>query len=319
MSLPCLVIAYSRPQGVNYLLDVLKDSKVPKVYISIDGPRDGEDELNRSRILAIIKQYRTDYKMNIEVLVHENNLGVGGGVISAIDWFFSRESKGIVLEDDLKISKSFFRYAETSLSIYESDPDVWMVSGTQLFPTNLESDECSWTNYPMIWGWAGWSSKWDLMRFSLLQHKQLRIRHLLDPRFQFWRIGSNRALSGKVDTWDIPLAFEFYFQNKFCLLPPENLVSNVGNDSVAAHTSRGDFPMNFPLGEISRKLNFVQSTRAVKAIRYNQILETEIFRISNRHLLSPIAAFLTDFYRFPKSKRREPLVSRLRQEFSSRS
>jgi hypothetical protein len=317
MSLPCLVIAYSRPQGVIYLLDILKDSAVPRVYVSIDGPRNADDELNRFRILAIIEKYRTDYKMNIEVVTHEINLGVGGGVISAIDWFFSRESKGIVLEDDLKISKSFFRYAEVSLSIYELDPDVWMVSGTQLFPNNLKSNECSWTNYPMIWGWAGWSRKWELMRASLLQHKQLRFRHLLNPRYLFWRVGSNRALSGKVDTWDIPLAFEFYFQNKLCLLPPENLVSNTGNDSVAAHTSLGDFPMNFPLGEISRELDFVQSTRADRAIRYNQILETKIFGISNRHLLLPIKAFLMDFYRFPKSKRREPLASRLKQEISS--
>lgn len=317
MTLPCLIIAYSRPQGVDYLLDVLKDSAVPRIYVSIDGPRNAKDNLNRSRILEIIEKYRNDYSMNIEVVAHEINLGVGGGVISAIDWFFSQELKGIVLEDDLKISRSFFQYAEVSLSIYEFDPEVWMVSGTQLFPTDPDFNECSWSNYPMIWGWAGWSRKWELMRASLLQHKQLRFRHLLDSRYLFWRIGSNRALSGKVDTWDIPLAFEFYFQNKFCLLPPVNLVSNAGNDSVAAHTSLGGFPMNFPLGEISKELNFAQSTREYRAMRYNQILETKIFRISNRHLLLPIRAFLMDFYRFPVNKRREPLVSRLKQDISS--
>lgn len=318
MTLPCLIIAYSRPQGVVYLLDVLKDSAVPRIYVSIDGPRNTKDNFNRSQILEIIQRYRNKYSMNIEVVAREINLGVGGGVISAIDWFFSQESKGIVLEDDLKISKSFFQYAEVSLSIYEFDPEVWMVSGTQLFPANLESNECSWSNYPMIWGWAGWSSKWELMRASLLQHKPLRFRHLLDYRYLFWRVGSNRALSGKVDTWDIPLAFEFYFQNKFCLLPPVNLVSNAGNDSVASHTSVGDFPMNFPLGEISKELDFAQSTRERGAIRYNQILETKIFRISYRHLLVPVKALLMDFYRFPKSKRREPLVSRLQQEISSK-
>jgi len=312
MNLACLIIAYSRPQGVDYLLGVLRNSAVPRIYVSIDGPRNASDTLNRSRILEIIGKYRLDYNMNIEVVTHEINLGVGAGVISAIDWFFSRELKGIVLEDDLKISKSFFQYAEDSLSIYEYDPEVWMVSGTQLFPSNLESNHCSWTNYPMIWGWAGWSSKWKLMRASLLQHKQLRFRHLFDYRYLYWGIGSNRALSGKVDTWDIPLAFEFYFQKKFCLLPPVNLVSNAGNDAVAAHTSLGDFPMNLPLDEISKELDFAQSTRDYGALRYNQILETKIFRISNRHLLLPIKAFLLDFYRFPKSKRREPLSSRLK-------
>lgn len=316
MSLPCLIIAYSRPQGVDYLLNVLKGAAVPRIYVSIDGPKNAQDNLNRLRILESIEKFRNYFGMNIEVLAHKVNLGVGAGVISAIDWFFSQESKGIVLEDDLKVSRSFFKYAEESLSIYEFDPEVWMVSGTQLFPTGPESNECSWSNYPMIWGWAGWSKKWDLMRASLLQHKRFRFRYLLDSRYLFWMIGSNRALSGKVDTWDIPLAFEFYFQNKYCLLPPVNLISNAGNDSIAAHTSLGDFPMNVPFAEISKDLDFTQSTREYRAKRYNRSLETKVFCISYRSLLLPARALLTDFYRFPESKSRGPLVSRLKQEIS---
>jgi hypothetical protein len=314
LNLPCLIIAYSRPQGIDYLLDVLRESAVPRTYISIDGPRNDNDALNRSRILEIIERYRRDYNMKIEILSHEINLGVGAGVISAIDWFFSQESKGIVLEDDLRISKSFFQYAEESLSIYEFDPKVWMVSGTQLFPSSLNLNDCSWTNYPMIWGWAGWSSKWKLMRASLLQHKNLGYRHLFNYRYLYWAIGGNRALSGKVDTWDIPLAFEFYFQKKYCLLPPVNLVSNAGNDSVAAHTSGGNFPMNMPLDEISKELDYAQTNRKYVAMSYNKILEKKIFRISIKHLLLPIRVFLMDFYRFPKSKRRAPLESRLKQD-----
>lgn len=309
---PCLIIAYSRPGGVRTLLESMEVANVSKVYIAIDGPRDETDTRNRKLILKIVEEYSQKGSMNIQVLARELNLGVGAGVISAIDWFFENEESGIILEDDLVPSRSFFEYSSMCLSQFDWDPEVWVISGTQVFPNRNQPSISTWSHYPMIWGWAGWASKWKLMRTSLLRHKSFKPLLSLSARFHFWRVGANRTLLGKVDTWDIPLAFEFYYQRKLCLLPPVNLISNVGNDSIAAHTGEAGFPLNQPSFEIDLPFVVDSISRDQTSKSYDLKLEAELFKISSKHVLLPIWSTLLDFHRFPKEKRKSPLSHRLR-------
>ena len=179
---PVLIVAYSRPEGITYLLKILKTLGVKRVYIAIDGPKNFKDRAKQENIEKEINKYINNSIMKIRVMKQSENLGVASGVISAIDWFFSCEEMGIILEDDLRISKDFYQYAAQALEKYRIDPNVWMISGTQLFPAELDAQKCAWTNYPMIWGWAGWSKKWDEMRQSLLKTKRIRLKDLLNKR-----------------------------------------------------------------------------------------------------------------------------------------
>jgi len=310
LDLPVLIIAYSRPVGVASLLQSLSLSGVNNIYLAIDGSKNFHDKINQEQIEAEINRYSKETNNKIKVLKRDINLGAAAGVITAIDWFFSQEKMGLILEDDLQISKDFCWFAKNALNKYSADEDVWMISGTQHFPNFNESKKTTWTNYPMIWGWAGWAQKWVVMRGALLEKKKIRISKLLDIRYLFWATGANRALSGKVDAWDTPLAFEFRNQKKLCLLPPVSLVSNVGNDEFATNTTLANRAMHNVLQNLDN--NFRYSEKSNDALRkYNAILEKNIFNIKKKHIILPYYSFLFDNKRFPKSKRKLPLKKRL--------
>ena len=197
-----------------------------------------------------------------------------------------------------------------ALKKYKDDPSVWMISGTQIFPNSNQPAEVVWTNYPMIWGWAGWADKWELMRKSLLARKKIRLHKLLDSHYLYWAVGANRALSGKVDTWDTPLAFEFIKQEKLCLLPPVNLVSNTGNDIVSTNTKLVNNTMNLEIKNLGINCVLMDKPNQLFVKKYNSLLEKNVFKIKKRHILLPYYSFVFDFIRFPRQKRRQPLNER---------
>ena len=309
LDLAALIIGYSRPAGIANLLGRLNESGVRNVYISIDGPKNIEDKLAQDTIKQEIAN--NSRNTGIKVLQRDLNLGAAAGVIRAIDWFFSHEKMGVILEDDLQISEDFCSYAKNALDKYVNDDDVWMVSGTQHFPNFGNPKKTNWSNYPMVWGWAGWSHKWEVMRPSLLKYKTVRIRNLLDSNYLFWAIGANRALGGKIDAWDIPLAFEFKSQKKLSLLPPVNLISNVGNDEFATNTRVKNGFMHQKIQKLSNGFQYSEKPLSSSLLEYNVFLEKKVFNISKRHILLPYYSFFLDFIRFPKSNRKKPLKKRL--------
>ena len=309
LDLAALIIGYSRPTGVANLLERLTECGVRNIYIAIDGPRNLKDRLEQEKIKSEIENHSKN--LNIRVLQRDINLGAAAGVISALDWFFSHEKMGIILEDDLQISKDFCTYAKNALDQYVQDEDVWMISGTQHFPNFGNSKETNWTNYPMVWGWAGWSQKWNIMRTSLLKSKKVRARNLFDSNYLFWAIGANRALCGKIDAWDIPLAFEFKSQKKLSLLPPVNLVSNIGDDKFATNTILSSQFMHQKLEHLDNDYKFSDKPKAKNTLEYNILLEKKVFKVRKRHIGLPYYSFLLDFIRFPKSDRKIPLNERL--------
>ena len=306
-----LLITHSRVAGVMRLIEsVLKSDSTAQIYISIDGYK--SEKVKQSQIE--MKKYFDDYVSNgvaIKYRFLEINYGVGPGVLNAIDWFFSEVKDGIILEDDLLVSDDFFTYCNQMLEVFKSDDQVWMISGSQLLGSMTSPSELNFTNYPMIWGWATWRQKWIEMRKFVIENKPIRFSKLLDRRYLYWAIGANRALNGLVDTWDTPLAFEFLTRGKICVIPPMNLVSNVGDDSSAAHTAGSGFPLHVPIGFYEGVKRFHFENRDSKIRVYNSRLESELFRIRFHHLLIPYYSRVVDRFKFPKEKRNIKLVDRL--------
>jgi len=310
MDLAVLIIGYARPEGISYLLQTVASAGISKIYLAIDGPKNDADNVRHEKIATEILKFQRDSGTKIQVLKRVKNLGVAGGVLNSIDWFFSHEKMGLIIEDDLVISKDFFEFSLQALKKYRKDPTVWMISGTQLFPNINQPTQVEWTNYPMIWGWACWADKWELMRKSLLNKKHIRLNKLLDSRYLYWAVGANRALTGKVDTWDTPLAFEFMKQGKICLIPPVNLVSNTGNDIVSTNTKRINNTMNLEIKSLGINRVVMDKPDQIFVERYNSLLEKNVFKIKKRHILLPYYSFVFDFIRFPRHKRRQPLNER---------
>jgi len=279
--------------------------------LAIDGPKNLQDRLNQEIIAKHIDEISVKSESRIHVHNRTYNAGIAESVIRSIDWFFSKEKCGLILEDDLRISTSLPYFAAKSLEKFSDNPDVWMISGSQFFPEECEPNKIAYCNYPIIWGWAGWANKWAIMRSTLLTHKKIKFNKLINKKYLFWAIGANRALSGKVDTWDIELAFEFLFNNKLCVMPPINLVSNVGFDKVSTNTKVANSFMNLEISNLLEMIDFDFSPSLKSIKNYNYLLEKKVFKLKTRHLLIPYYSMLLDSFRFPSSKRKLPLKERL--------
>jgi predicted transport protein len=310
MDLAVLIIGYSRPKGISSLLDNLFSNRIRDIYIALDGPKNSVDITTQNEIREIVLNFKGSLTSRIHLLDRTQNLGVAGGVLNAIDWFFSHEEMGIVLEDDLIVSNDFFPYCLHFLDMFREDKEVWMISGTQMQTNRINSKQISWANYPMIWGWASWREKWFEMRKSLLRKKPIQISNMFNRRYLFWAVGGNRALAGKVDTWDTQLAFEFMVQKKLCLLPPVNLISNIGNDGVASHTKGTNSGMNLKISSLNAHSYSTKKPSQLSLFKYNTFLEEEVFKIKWYHIFLPYYSFLFDSINFPKPSRRLSLNNR---------
>jgi hypothetical protein len=304
-----LIIAYARPEGVEQLIIESIKNDVTLFYVSIDGPKPGASNSKQLEILKVVSKFQSNPLLKIEILVHPINLGLGVAVITALDWFFGIEKVGHIFEDDLIIDSGFFEFSRKALAFFGDVDDVRMITGTQLrSDLNSTQDHFS-TNYPMIWGWSTWRSSWIEMRDGLLSRKKFSFVKRGSTRINYWAAGANRVLDGKVDTWDTPLAAEFRLRNWQCVLPPVNLVSNIGDDSMASHTSNGTFGLHREIMKLPRNIKFTNRSRYEEIKKYNTFLEQEIFKIRFKHYFLPFFVVLTD--RINYRNKISPLSARL--------
>jgi hypothetical protein len=300
-----LIITYARPEGVRRLLHSCVESEIESVYISLDGPKDSKVVSIQTSILQVVSEFSS--RLNISVSRLDSNYGVGVGVIKALDWFFQNVDQGVILEDDLQVSPDFLPFIFSCLEDDSLSGKVKMISGTRVFPTGYNGLSTSY--YPMIWGWGTWARSWQVMRQAIIEPKKLSSKYLLSPEYWFWRIGADRVLNGSVDTWDTPLAYEFFTKKWLCAYPPVNLVSNLGFDAVAAHTTSQIFPLGLPLEELL--LQNLDLKRIELDTAYTKKLRNDLFKVRRRHLLLWLWSCLNDSKLFPKMFRKEPLIQRL--------
>ena len=312
MNLAVLIIGYSRPAGITNLIKNLTQNGITRIYVSLDGPKNIRDIENQIIIQNEIIKLSANKNVQIKVLKQELNLGIAVAVIGGIDWFFSLEDCGLILEDDLVITSEFLAFANSCLEKYSNDSNVWMISGSQLLSKFSSNSETIWANYPMIWGWATWAQKWKEMRSSLISDKKTSFFQTVNYRYLYWKVGAKRVLSGKVDTWDTPLAFEFRVQNMFCILPPINLVSNMGFDEMASHTTSIGNGVGTPIEKSDKQITLTSNPDVNQVYKYNRKLESDIFKIRFRHLFLPFSSFLFDHFKFPKNTRQDVLRERIK-------
>lgn len=291
-STPVLIIGYSRVSSIRMQIEKLLEYKITKIYLSLDFSANTLVQQEQLELIQYCSQKSMKSNTSIVVWQRKRNHGVAVGVLSAIEWFFSDNESGIIVEDDLVFDETFLEFCTIALEQYKACEEVLMISGNRYDskPTNWE---VVGTNYPQIWGWATWRSKWQDICRMIQKDTSLDLKLLKVRSKCYFYSGALRARFGYIDTWDIPLAYEMLTQRKICILPPVNLVSNIGADQYAVHTRQSIFPLNFPIKQIDDLV--FPSLRKIKAHceKQNAFLEKNVFQIKNRHLFSPFKLWMS--------------------------
>lgn len=294
-NLAVLIIGYSRCDSMINLIEIVLAGNPSKIYIALDGAKDQSAKMAQIEILKSVEKFKSSTSVPIQVLQRTENLGSGAGVISAVNWFFENETQGIILEDDLVVDENFFVYMNKAISILKTLPSALLASGTRL--NSKYSNEVTLCSYPIVWGWASTRDKWKLMSDLIFSKNSFRkIEGGLSEK-AFWFTGKKRALKSRIDAWDIPLATGMRANGFESLVPPVNLVTNIGFDKNASHTSKLQWPLNLDRAQSLPVLIQLDKSKFKKK-ENDELMRRVVFRISFTNILSGVAAILWDPIRF---------------------
>jgi hypothetical protein len=230
--------------------------------VAADAAREGRpDEARRCvETRAIID--RIDWDCELKTLYRTENLGCKMAVAGAITWFFEQEEYGIILEDDCLPDLSFFPYCEELLIRYKDDDRIGHIGGQNFFPGIVKHCSYDFCSFAHIWGWASWRRVWKNydVNFSYWieaqedKNKRKSLFKNLQEEIYFSSFISDTLKGGKgINTWDAQYLYMLRVENQLSIYPSENLVTNIGLNSVeATHTKNKNSKLFVP----ARKIEF---------------------------------------------------------------
>jgi len=257
-----LFLIFNRPDTTKQVFEVIRRAKPPRLYVAADGPRvDKPGEVGKVEQARRIATH-VDWDCEVKTLFRDNNLGCRMAVSSAIDWFFKHEEEGIILEDDCLPSQAFFWFCQELLERYRNDERIMVVSGNNFqFGKRRSGFTYYFSRYNHCWGWASWRRAWryydkDMENWPFIRDNGYLFDVLQDKRSaKYWARIFETAYRGQVDSWAYRWTFSCWVHNGLTVLPNMNLVSNIGFNGDATHTTGKDnrfakmtaFELSFPL------------------------------------------------------------------------
>jgi hypothetical protein len=242
---PILVIGRNRPNHLANLLSSIPVESYKKLYIFLDGPiiRD------KKASAEIVKLYETQEIANefrlshgVQLRIMDRQLGCQRGVQEALNWFFSREDYGLILEDDLIVHQDAITVASHYLSAMKNVKEVGSISLYRTIDSNSPLSP-NLSNFPSSWGWATWKDRWDLYdsnsHIKILFRPKILFSHGGLKGFRRWGRTIFRLQHKKLDSWAYRWLFTFWLNGLKTLIVPVNMIENRGFDDLATHTKKG--------------------------------------------------------------------------------
>jgi hypothetical protein len=249
-----LFILFNRPFTAQVVFDEIRRARPPRLYIAADGPRlnvrDDFELCEKTR--AIINQ--VDWSCDVKTLFRTSNLGCREAVSGAIDWFFNSEDEGIILEDDVVPTASFFSFCDLMLDRYRLDEEIMMISGFNPLGADLTSSSYFYSQYAAIWGWASWKSRWKKYDVNIAnwtaERYQSEMRGKLPSHvLEYFIDAYEKVKNGKMNTWDYQWSLVMQLNGLLVVKPCANLITNIG--SIGTHSNQADANHHISFGTLN--------------------------------------------------------------------
>ncbi len=240
---PVLFVIFNRPDTTQKVFNAIRQAKPKQLFVAADGPREGKEGEKEKceQVREIIEQI--DWDCEVKTLFRDKNLGCKIAVSSAIDWFFENVEEGIILEDDCLPSQSFFWFCQELLEYYRNDTRIMHISGDNFqFGRKRGEGTYYFSKYAHVWGWATWKTAWKYFDVNMESFKKFKTENQIENIFKinqqkkYWMKILQRIYNNKINTWDYQWTYTCFANNGFCIMPNDNLVSNIGFDVQSTHT-----------------------------------------------------------------------------------
>lgn len=258
LRVPILLITFNRPEHTRRVLEAIIAAKPKDLYVFQDGARerDENDRVKCAEVRQVVKELTNDTGVVLHTNYSEKNLGCGPGPMTALNWFFSENEMGIIIEDDAVPHADFFPYAEELLLRYKDDESVCAI-GSMNVDTQRWGDGSYYFSMMNrnLCAWATWRRAW--------QHFDLRLMHVsrrqLSKALRWYGCGvlergywcdrldevHKDGCGGK--SWDMQFIMSIWLNYGKGIIPNVNLSSNIGTVGEATHAMRaGNLIDNVP-------------------------------------------------------------------------
>lgn len=277
MNTAVAIFIYKRPHTSIKLFEVLKQVQPKKIFLFADGPQnDSEAELcKKTQDIFNAIDWTDDVYRDFSPV----NIGLGGRLVSGLNYTFSEVEEAIILEDDCIPDVSFFPFCESLLEYYKDNKKIMHISGTNLITENALCREMPYSYFfseiPFCWGWASWARAWKKFNPDFdtwIKHKETISETIGNSDLEIWQIATMAFENGFRDSWDIQWCVDVMNNNGLSVLPKQNLVSNIGTGEGASYmpdigivnnlkTTSSDNPIIHPSDE---SLNILNNTHKQK-------------------------------------------------------
>jgi len=244
---PVLVTFFNRPQVLEQLLRVLALQDDIEIFFACDGPRNELDLSKVEECWMLVEKYFKQIPVRRR-LGRNQNLGCKIAMKENIDWFFSINEYGAILEDDCIPNDDFFKVMSRGLTDFQSNNEFMCISGSDYYPKKEDFNSTFRKSiFPQVWGWGTWADKWRYYDLEIPDHQEivsLAADRLYGTTFSIKKVYFKNVFSmrfeevnqGKIDTWDYSLTASTWRAGLSALQVNSNLIVNSGFNGEATHT-----------------------------------------------------------------------------------
>lgn len=248
MKTPVLIITFNRPSHTRKVLEAIMQQNPEVLYVFQDGPRAkvlSSDLVKCNEVRGVIEELTKGTRVRLNTLYSDKNLGCGPGPMTALNWFFSENEYGIILEDDAVPHPDFFPYCEELLLKYKDDHEVRAIGSMHLDTITYGDGSYYFSMMNRTFcAWATWARAWkdfdlyhrDVTRKQFNQCLKaygcgLRMR-------EYWcdRLAEVQKDAYHNSSWDQQFWMSIWLHHGKGIMPNVNLSTNIGFGADATHT-----------------------------------------------------------------------------------
>lgn len=242
---PVVLIAFLRADVLKHTLlrlaqcdDVLERD----IYVYLSCPRNLEEKKRTDAVLSLVEQIRDERLPNIIIIQRDKNEGAGLNIRYAVSETLKHDAgRAIIIEDDVLVSRTFLRYMDEALDLYERDSRIWCINGYKSpylrVPASVR-DDVFLSPINMAWGWGTWKNRWEKVDFEMRDWKAFKSNPAKMARLETSGQGLaymiQAQLEGRIDTWDVNCVFNMVNHSLWAVQPRLSLTKNIGFHTVGS-------------------------------------------------------------------------------------
>lgn len=280
---PVLFLMFNRKEVALRAFESIRSYRPERLYIAADGPRaDRAGEAEKCAGVRDAVMAMVDWGCEVETIFRDTNWGCAKSNYDSISRFFEKEEYGIIIEDDVIVSRDFYKACEELLPRYAGAAGISEISAFNPVASGRKPNKFVLSNDLCCCGWASWRRAWKMMDMDMKawpafpKAKLIKAFGLFKGLMMnhYWNWGYRHRDSWQ--SWASRWCFCQLAGESHTLVPDVNLALNIGMEIEGAHFRSGMLnpykglgmgSLSFPL-EVEPMLEKAQNRRERRFFRH---------------------------------------------------